>query len=192
MDPAKVAVVKDWSEPTKKKEVQSFLGFCNFYQHFIWGFAGVAKPLTLLTGKGKWVWSMEQHEAFEELKQRMTEEPVLIVPRNDGKFQVEADSSNYANRAVLSHSVNGRWRPVAFRSRALNKVERNYEIYDKEIMAIMDSIEDWQQYLLGAKETVEVFTDYQNLQYFQKPQKLNRRQARWVMELAKYGNPNDS
>ncbi len=63
---------------------------------------------------------------------------------------------------------------MAFRSRALNEVERNYEIYDKEMMAIMDLINDWQQYLLGAKETVEVFTNYQNLQYFRKPQKLNR------------------
>ncbi len=86
MDPAKVAVVKEWKEPTKKKEVQSFLGFCNFYRRFIRGFAGVAKPLTSLTGKGEWVWGMEQHEAFEEVKRRMTEEPVLIVPRDDGKF----------------------------------------------------------------------------------------------------------
>ncbi len=86
MDPAKVAVVKEWKELTNKKEVQSFLGFCNFYQRFIRGFAGVAKLLTLLTGKGKWVWGEEQHEAFEELKRRMTEEPVLIVPHDDGKF----------------------------------------------------------------------------------------------------------
>ncbi len=70
----------------KKKEVQSFLGFCNFYRCFIRGFVGVAKPLTLLTKKGKWVWGREQHKVFEELKQRMTEEPVLIVPCNNGKF----------------------------------------------------------------------------------------------------------
>ncbi len=70
MDPAKVAVVKVWKEPTKKKEVQSFLGFCNFYRHFIQGFAGVAKLLTLLTGKGEWVWGEEQHEVFKELNSR--------------------------------------------------------------------------------------------------------------------------
>ncbi len=57
---------------------------------------------------------MEQHEAFEELKRRITEEPVLIVPRDNGRFQVEADSSNYANGAVLSQFVDGKWRPVAF------------------------------------------------------------------------------
>ncbi len=160
MGPAKLAVMKEWREPTKKKEVQSFLGFCNFYRHFIRGFAGLAKPLTSLTGKGNWVWGMEQHKAFEELKQRITEDPVLIVPRNNGRFQVEADFLNYANRAVLSQFVDGKWRPVAFQSRALNEVERNYKIYNKEMMAIMDSIKDWRQYLLGAKETVEVFTNH--------------------------------
>ncbi len=65
----KSGIVKEWREPTKKKEVQLFLGFCNFYRHFIRGFAGVAKPLTLLTGKGEWVWGEEQHEVFEELKE---------------------------------------------------------------------------------------------------------------------------
>ena len=82
--------------------------------------------------------------------------------------------------------MNGVWRPVAFRSRSLNEVERNYEIYDKEMMAIMDSLADWRQYLMGAKEPIEIWTDHQNLQYFKKPQKLNRRQARWVTELSEY------
>ena len=68
----------------------------------------------------------------------------------------------------------------------LNEVERNYEIYDKEMMVIMDSLSDWCQYLLGAKEPVEIWTDHQNLQYFKKPQKLNCHQARWVMEISEY------
>ena len=100
-----------------------------------------------------------------------------MIPRDIGKFRVEADSSNYANGAVLSQQIEGKWYPVAFRSRSLNEVEQNYEIYDKEMMAIMDSLEEWRQYLLGALETVEIWTDHQNLQYFRKPQKLNQRQA---------------
>ena len=186
MDPKKVSAMTGWKEPTKKKEVQSFLGFCNFFRRFIRGFSGVARPLTQLTGNAEWVWKQEQQDAFDELKRRIAEDPVLLIPREHGKFRVEADSSDYANGAVLSQFVDGKWRPVAFRSRALNETERNYEIYDKEMMAIMDSMEEWRQYLLGAKETVEVFTDHQNLQYFRKPQKLNRRQARWVTELGEY------
>lgn len=177
MDPKKVESVRAWREPTKKREVQSFLGFCNFFRRFILGFSGVAKPLTALTGKGDWVWTGKEQAAFEELKRRIAEEPVLLIPHDDGKFRVKTDSSDYANGAVLSQLVDGKWRPVAFRSRGLNEVERNYEIYDKEMMAIMNSIEEWRQYLLGARKTVEVFTDHQNLQYFKKPQKLNRRQA---------------
>ena len=91
---------------------------------------------------------------------------VLLIPRDEGKYRVEADSSDYANGGVLSQFVDGRWWPVAFQSWALSEVEWNYEIYNKEMIAIMDSLEDWQQYLLGAKESVEVFTDHQNLQYF--------------------------
>jgi hypothetical protein len=114
------------------------------------------------------------------------EEVVLFIPRDDGQFRVEADSSDYANGGVLSQKIDGKWRPVAFRSRSLNEVERNYEIYDKEMMAIMDSLADLRQYVMGAKEVVEIFTDHLNLQYFKKPQKLNRRQARWVTELSEY------
>ena len=96
-----------------------------------------------------------------------------MIPQDIGKFCVEADSSNYANGAVFFQHIEGKWYPVAFQSRSLNEVERNYEIYDKEMMAIMDSLEEWRQYLLGALEIVEIWTDHQNLQYFQKPQKLN-------------------
>ena len=87
----------------------------------------------------------------------------LLIPSENGAYRVEADSSDYANGAVLSQQVDGKWRPVAFRSRALNDVERNYEIYDKEMMAIMDSLTEWRQYLMGTKETVDVWTDHQNL-----------------------------
>ena len=97
-----------------------------------------------------------------------------MIPRDIGKFCVEADSSNYANGAVLSQQIEGKWYPVAFRSRSLlNEVEQNYEIYDKEMMAIMDSLTEWCQYLMGSKEPFEIWMDHQNLQYFHKPQKLS-------------------
>ncbi len=67
-----------------------------------------------------------------------------------------------------------------------NVTERNYEIYDKELLAIMLALDEWRHYLMGAAQDFEIWTDHQNLQYFRKPQKLNRRQARWVTELAEY------
>lgn len=186
MEPKKVAAVKNWNEPTKKQQLQQFLGFCNFFRRFIHGYSAVAKPLTCLTSKVDWTWGADQHHAFEELKRRIAEDVTLLIPTDDDPFRVETNSSDYANGGCLSQKVNGVWCPVAFRSRSLNDVERNYEIYDKEMMAIMDSLADWRQYLMGAKEPLEIWTDHQNLQYFKKPQKLNRRQARWVTELSEY------
>ena len=137
----------------------------------------MARPLSKLTGNAEWSWGIEQELAFEELKSQITEDITLFIPNDEGRFHVEADSSDFTNGAVLSQQVNGKWQPVAFRSRSLNEVEQNYEIYDKEMMAIMDSLSEWQQYLLGARENFEIWTDHQNLQYFWKPQKLNYRQA---------------
>ena len=173
MDPKKVAAVKDWPIPKKKKDVQSFLGFCNFFRRFIQNFSHVARPLSKLTGNTEWSWGPEEQLAFEKLIALITKDVTLVLPLDDGKFHVEADSLDYANGAVLSQQVNGKWKPVAYRSRSLNDIERNYEIYDKEMMAIMDSLSEWRQYLMGARESFEIWMDDQNPQYFHKPQKLN-------------------
>ena len=143
MDPKKVQAVSQWPTPEKKRDVQAFLGFCNFFRRFIRGFSGVAKPLSNLTGNKDWSWGLPEQLAFEELKSHIAEDVTLTIPHDEGQFRVEADSSEFANGAVLSQNLNGKWYPVAFRSRALNEVERNYEIYDKEMMAIMDSLDEW-------------------------------------------------
>ena len=186
MDPQKVAAVQEWPEPTNKKELQQFIGFVNYYRRFIKGFSGIAKPLHVLTGNTDWKWEEGEQKAFEQLKQAITNEPVLAVPTDDDQFRVEADSSNFANGAVLSQLINGKWRPIAYRSQALSPTERNYEIYDRELLAIVEALRDWRQYLLGAKHTFEIWTDHLNLQYFKKPQKLNPHQVRWLIELAEY------
>jgi RNase H-like domain found in reverse transcriptase/Reverse transcriptase (RNA-dependent DNA polymerase)/Integrase zinc binding domain len=186
MDPAKVTAVGKWPTPKNKKEVQQFLGFANYYRRFIRGFSGVARPLTALTGNSLWHWGSEQTEAFEELKRRICSEPVLMIPVDNAPYRLEVDSSDYASGAVLSQRVDDKWHPIAYMSKALNETQWNYEIYDKEMLAIMTALDEWRQYLLGASEKFEIWTDHQNLQYFRKPQKLNRRQARWVSELAEY------
>ncbi len=87
---------------------------------------------------------------------------------------VEADASKGAIGAVLSKKQNGKWHPVAFMLKSLSATEHNYEIYDKELLAIMLALDGWRHYLMGAAIDVEIWTDHQNLQYFRKPQKLNR------------------
>ncbi len=186
MDPVKIAGIAEWPTPTKKWELQSFLGFTNFYRKFIKNYLKVIKVLTALTGNAEWKWGSAQDQAFAELKKRMAEDVILTIPNKTDPFMVEADTSEGVVSAVLSQKQNGKWRPVAFMSKSLSATERNYEIYDKELLAIMLALDKWRHYLMGTTVDVEIWTDHQNLQYFQKPQKLNRWQARWVTELAEY------
>ncbi len=186
MDPVKVAGIAEWPTPTKKKELQLFLGFTNFYRKFIKNYSKVVKALTQLTGLTAWTWGKPQEDTFKELKHRMAEDVILAIPNDDDPFRVEADASEGAVSAVLSQQQNGVWHPVAFMSKPLSATERNYEIYDKELLAIMLALSEWRHYLMGAAKDVEIWTDHQNLQYFRLLQKLNRRQARWVTKLAEY------
>ena len=81
MDPNKVKAVTTWPTPMTKRELQQFLGFVNFYQRFVKGFAKIAKPLTKLMGKNEWLWMELQQRAFEELKQEITSKRMLIIPK---------------------------------------------------------------------------------------------------------------
>jgi len=189
MDPAKVAGVAEWPAPSNKKEVQSFLGFTNFYRRFIRDFSHHARPLFDLTkGDVKWRWTSEEQSAFDALKSAVTSTPVLASPDNSRPFRIEADSSDFATGAVLSQQSpeTGKWHPVAFLSKSLSPVERNYEIHDKEMLAIIRAMEEWRQFLEGAEHQFEVWTDHKNLEYFMTAKKLNRRQARWSLFLARF------
>jgi hypothetical protein len=189
MDPVKVAGVADWPRPECKKEVQSFLGFTNFYRRFIQGFSHHARPLFNLTKNDvKWEWSTGEQSAFDTLKRLITSAPILASPDNSRPFRIEADSSDFATGAVLSQqsTEDGKWHPVAFLSKSLSEVERNYEIHDKEMLAIIRAIEEWRHFLEGAEHKFEVWTDHKNLEYFMSAKKLNRRQARWSLVLARF------
>ena len=182
----KIKTVKEWKTPTKIKDIESFLGFANFYRRFIHNFSHTARPLNKLKGKKEWKWEQEHQEAFEELKAKITSQPVLSLPKREGKFRVETDASGHAIGGVLSQEQDGKWKPIAFLSRTMQAVERNYEIYDKELLAIVEALAKWRQYLLDAAEPFEVWTDHKNLKYFREPHKLNGRQAQWYLKLQDY------
>jgi RNase H-like domain found in reverse transcriptase/Reverse transcriptase (RNA-dependent DNA polymerase)/Integrase zinc binding domain/Chromo (CHRromatin Organisation MOdifier) domain len=186
MDPVKVEGITDWPAPQCKRDVQSFLGFCNFYRRFIHHYAGIARPLNILTGNTPFNWTSECQEAFEKLKMAITTAPILIIPNNHDKLRLECDASEYALGAVLSQHQDGKWKPAGFISKAFNPTQRNYEVYDRELLAIMTALHEFRKHLMTAKQIFEVWTDHANLQYFKKPQKLNRRQARWLTELQEF------
>ena len=186
MDPVKVVGVAEWPAPNNRKGVQSFLGFINFYQRFIQDFSHHARPLFNLTKNDvKWFWSRDEQLAFNTLKSLVTSALILTSPDNSRPFRIEADSSNFATRAVLSQesSDDGKWHPVAFLSKSLSEVEWNNEIHDKEMLAIIRAMEEWRHFLEGSKLGFEVWTDHKNLEYFRTAKKLNQRQAHWSLFL---------
>jgi len=130
-----------------------------------------------LKGKKEWKWKKKHQETFEEFKEKITSQQVLSLPRREGKFKVETDASGHAIGGVLSQEQDGKWKPIAFLSRTMQSAKQNYEIYDKELLAIVEALAKWRQYLLDAKEPFEVWTNHKNLKYFREPHKLNGRQA---------------
>ena len=189
MDPAKVARVLEWPTPSNKKEVQSFLGFINFYQRFIEGFSCIAQPLFDLTkANSTFKWSSEEKLAFDTLRDKITLAPILALPDNSRPYRIEVDSLDFATGAVLSQENpdDGKWHPVAFLSKSLSPVERNYKIHDKEMLAIVQALEEWRHFLEGTKHQFEIWTDHKNLKYFMTAKKLNWRQAWWLLLLARF------
>jgi len=139
----KVDRVLSWPEPKNVKDIRKFLGLANYYRRFIKDFAQVARPINVLTRKDiKWQWGVEQQKAFDKLKRVFTIKPVLVALDLDKEFRVEANMSNYATRRVLSIKYSDEmWRLVAFIFKSLSDTERNYEIHDKEMLAVVRCLE---------------------------------------------------
>ena len=139
MNPIKSAGIREWPIPTTVKQVRSFLGFGNFYRKFISHYSDLAKPLTDLTKKDrKFEQTNDCQQAFNDLKKRFTEEPVLQMPDHSRPFQIEWDASKVATGAILTQlDSNGDRHPVAFLSQTFTDTERRYEIYDRELLGII-------------------------------------------------------
>ena len=188
MDPRKVQTILDWARPSTLKQVQSFIGFCNFYRRFIRNFSRITKPLHRLAQKDfKFDWNEACQAAFDELKQAITSAPVLRHFDREREAILETDSSDYVNAGILSqYDDDGVLHPVAFYSKNLAPAECNYEIYDKELLAIINGLETWKADLESTDIPIKIFTDHKSLEYFMETKKLTRRQVRWANTLADY------
>jgi len=112
---------------------------------------------------------------------------VLAVLDIDKKMRMGVDASDYTMGEVLSMECeDGLWRSVAFLSKLLNETKRNYEIHNKEMLAIVRGLEVWRHLLEGAQSKFKIWTDHKNLEYFMKVQKLNRRQTCWALYLSRF------
>ena len=188
MDPTKVEGIKNWPGPVKVKDVHSFLGFCNFYQPFIPSFSKIAKPLNKLTRKDvPFVWEEKHKAVFNTLRDLVTSEPVLQQPKLDKPFEVEVDASGFALGGVLlQRQEDDKKHPIGYYSTTLNEAQRNYDIYELELLAIAECLKHCRPYLASSPHKIIVHTDHANLTYWHQPQKISRRIARQVLELEEY------
>lgn len=188
-DPAKVEAVRDWPAPTTRKQLQRFLGFANFYRRFVRGYSQIAAPLTKLTStKHNFTWSPEADLAFQELKNRFTNAPILVHPDPERQFVVEVDASDSGVGAVLSqrNPKDNKLHPCAFYSRRLSPAERNYDVGNRELLAVVRALQEWRHWLEGTDQPFIVWTDHKNLAYLRSARRLNSRQARWALFLGRF------
>ncbi|KAK3536584.1 hypothetical protein QTP86_013781, partial [Hemibagrus guttatus] len=190
MDVVKVRAVTEWPAPATVRELQHFLSFANFYQRFICNYSSVAGPLTLLLrGKPKRLaWMDQARAAFQQLKNCFTTSPILRHPDPDLPFVVEVDASNSGLRAVLSqhHGEPGKLHPCAFHSRKLTDAEANYDVGNRELLAIKAALEEWRHWLEGARHPFQVLTDHRNLEYLCGAKCLNPQQVRWALFFTRF------
>ena len=188
MDPAKVTAVRNWKDPPNIRELQKFLGFANFYRRFIKDFSKIAQLLHDLSKKGApWVWDEAKKKAFEKLKSAFTTNPTLEFFDHNKKTVLETDASDWASGGILpQYDEQGKLHPVAYFSAKHSAQECNYEIYNKELLAIIKALEEWRPELQGAQQEFDIVTDHKNLEYFTTTKTLNQRQVRWSEFLSQF------
>ena len=186
-DPDKQRAISEWKPPETVKGVQSFLGFANYYRTFIPEFAKISIPLADLTRKDTpFVWTHREQAAFQLLKQRFTQAPVLRDWDPDRPTYLEADCSGFAVGGVLSQEDSQKRRyAVAFFSQRLNSAECNYPIHDKELLAIIKCLKAWRGELRSC-ERFTILSDHHSLKFFMTKRELSERQARWSTLLSEY------
>ena len=186
MDPEKVKAIREWEAPKTVKAVRSFLGFANFYRQFIKDFSKLAAPLTRLTGNVTFRWTAEEQAAFDSLREAFISNPALAQFDPDRATVLETDASGYAVAGCLSqYDDKGVLRPVAYFSKKMDQHQVNYEIHDKELLAVVLCLKEWDAELRSV-QSFKVVTDHKNLEYFTKPRMLGERQMRWALLLGKY------
>jgi len=183
MEQGKVDKVKEWKPPQNVTKVQRFLGFTGYYQYFIQGYSQITRPLLDLTkNTTPWHWEASQQQAFEGLCDKMCKKPVLQQLNFEKTFYLQTDTLAYGVGAVLSQegeSANSKPKhhPIAYYSATFTPTEQQYNIYEREFLAIIKALENWRAYLIWMKTPFIIETDHKNLMFWKSPKKLNGRMA---------------
>ena len=181
-----MTAIEHFPAPRDVTSVKSFLGLANFYRIFVGGYSNIARPLNSLLCKGvQFVWDEQCEAAFQQLKQRLMQSPILATADFDLPFLVFTDASKYALGGILGQVQDGKSRVIAYASRTLNKHELNYSVSEKEALAIVWAINHWQHYLLSDKQFT-VITDHHPLTGLKNIKDMHGRLGRWSLALQHY------
>ena len=187
-DVNKIQAIQDWPVPTTKRQLLVFLGATNYLRKFVPNFSQKAVPLYRLTRKNTpFTWFKACQDAFETLKLAIASSPVLGHIKQREPFWVETDASDFAVGCVLSQGdPEGDLQPCAYYSRSLTDAERNYCIYEKELLAIKVALETWRPYLEGSPHCITVMTDHKGLEFLSSANVMNQRHARWHLFFRRF------
>ena len=194
MDPTKLKGVADWPPPKSVKDVRAFLGFMGFYRYFVPHYSQIARPLIDLTRKAvPFHWETPQIQAFETLKTLMCSRPILRQPDYTKQFLLATDASAYGVGAVLLQEgeIHPRTKkptqhPIAYYSATFTPTERNYDIYERELLAVLKALQHWRPHLAATEIPVIVLMDHANLTFWKNLKTVNRRVAHWFALLQDY------
>ncbi|QRW18621.1 Retrotransposable element Tf2 protein [Rhizoctonia solani] len=183
-----LGVTMEWPVPTKVKEVQLFLGFANFLRQFVANFSHMARLLHNLVKKNTpWQWNSKEQEAFQGLKDAITNALVLCHADPTKPYFLETNASGAALGSILSQCQDdGQLHPLGFLSELFKGAKQNYDTHNKELLAIIHSFEYWHIFLEGTNHPITVFTDHWNLEYWKESRTFNRCHAQWHLLLAGY------
>lgn len=184
--PDKIGAVKQWPIPKSVGDIRSFLGLANFYRRFVKDYSRIALPLTELTkDKIPWQWGNKQQESFDNLKAALCTPPILIVADQSKPFVLNCDACDYAIGATLQQDHGNGLQPVAYFSGKMSDAERNYDVREKEFMALMKACLHWRHYLHGT-QPFTLLTDHDSLKYMKTMPELKGRLARWVEKMQEF------
>ncbi|KAG3200061.1 hypothetical protein PC129_g23932 [Phytophthora cactorum] len=183
----KVRVISEWPTLSNVKKLRQFLGLATYLCKYVENYAGKIRPLSqLLKKEAEWKWTAECQQAFDAVKQGLTEAPILAVADQDRPFHVVCDASNFAIGCTLvQHDHEGRDRVVYYQSLQLKPAARNYPVHDKELLAMKYALAKFRVYLLGSGPFV-VYTDHASLRTAVKTPHISQQMVRWLSFFADY------
>ena len=184
-NPKIVSTIGNWKSPTNVKEVQQFLGLCNYYRRFIHKFSERAASLTHLTKKGvTFDWTVHCEESFQFLKKALCQSPILAYPRPDHQFILDTDASNNGIGAVLSQVQDGTEKVIAYASKKLDQHQMRYNVTRRELLAVITFINQFKHYLLGRQFLLR--TDHGSLRWLFNFKDPTGQLARWLEFLSQF------